>query len=194
MRVPTETPKLASTSRLVAFGVGRLSVHFLMSGCLTHAHAQTLPPLQLPPCIADMSRWNAVPTGRGSATSKCHRSHLSCSPQLEALALPLWLLSSASRCAWHLSGPCPTRQSWAGWDVGSVSHSCALLLCVFADRVSMCAEDSVARCWQSPKANFNPTSSNCASSNNKTLSLLLLSRLYSFLLTIFQEAMFVLKF
>ena len=47
-----------------------------------------------------------------------------------------------------------------------------------------------ARCWQSPKANFNPTSSNCASSNNKTLSLLLLLRLYSFLLTIFQGAMF----
>ena len=39
----------------------------------------------------------------------------------------------------------------------------------------MCAEDSVARCWQSPKANFNLTSLNCASSN-KTLSLLLLSR------------------
>ena len=39
----------------------------------------------------------------------------------------------------------------------------------------MCAEDSVARCWQSPKANFNLTSSNCESSN-KTLSLLLLSR------------------
>ena len=109
-------------------------------------------------------------TGRGSATLKCHRSHLSCSPQLEALALPVWLLSSGSRCAWHLRGPCPTRQSWAGWDVGSVSRSCALLLCVFADRVSMCAEDSVARCWQSPKANFNLTSS------NKTLSLLLLSR------------------
>ena len=65
--------------------------------------------------------------------------------------------------------------SQAGWDVGSVSHSCALLLCVFADRVSMCAEDSVARCWQSPKANFNLTLSNCASSN-KTVSLLLLSR------------------
>ena len=32
MRVPTETPKIASTSRPAAFGVGCLSVHFLMSG------------------------------------------------------------------------------------------------------------------------------------------------------------------
>ena len=117
-------------------------------------------------------------------------------PQLEALALPLWLLSSASRCAWHLPGPCPTRQSWAGWDVGvSFALLRSAIMCLRGSRQHVRGRLGCPMlAWQSPKANFNPTSSNCASSNNKTLSLLLLSRLYSFLLTIFQEAMFILKF
>ena len=110
--------------------------------------------------------------------------------------MPCIPLVTFKRIALRLASTWPMPYSAImGWLRCRVSsHSCALLLCVFADRVSMCAEDSVARCWQSPQANFNPTSSNCASSNNKTLSLLLLSRLYSFLLTIFQEAMFILKF
>ena len=60
------------------------------------------------------------------------------------------------------------------------------LCCYVSSRIA----SACARKTRLPDAGsrWQLTSSNCASSNNKTLSLLFLSRLYSFLLTIFQEA------
>ena len=88
--------------------------------------------------------WAAwCPAGRYASHSPCSHTHspgcLRASVQ-NSYQRPLICASVLVLVLTTGSTSRPSQQSWAGWDVGSVSHSCALLLCVFADRVSMCVE------------------------------------------------------
>ena len=65
---------------------------------------QTLPLRLLRHRRQEQTKRRAYGTGRGSATSQCHHSHLSRSPLLDGGFGPATLITF-KRCAWQLPGP-----------------------------------------------------------------------------------------
>ena len=106
--------KLDWMSRHEACGAARLSVHFLMFGFSTPAHAQMRLAAQQPRSSAATSSTNVVNTTSEFETWRWHLSRLSSLQRPAALAHQPRSHSSASPRALRQNSPCHTPLSWGG--------------------------------------------------------------------------------
>ena len=151
---PTGIRKLDWMYRHEACGAARLSVHFLMFGFSTPAHAQTRLAPQQPRSSAATSSTNVVFTTSEFKTWRWPLSRLSSSQRPVALAHQPGSHSNASPRALQQNSRCHIPLSWGGCGAALAFRSFAPPWCASAGRANTSGEMSAAPPSPSRKDTF----------------------------------------